>query len=533
MDFKKILFNLKPQLSLGFIFLLSFGIFFYLQPEARLIDPDSFYHTKLTTILRDWGILHEFPWTQSSLYRNIFTDYHLGYHLLLIPFLSIFHSDLLGIQVATIFFASLTITTVIWCLYRWRVPWWGIGALLLLTAEPLLFRLSLAKAPSIGVGAAILGYYLITQRRITWLFWWSWFFVWLYGAWPLLLVMAIVFIAVDSLSTLKSKEFVYNSLFKIVFEKVKVWIKQVFDNKNKKLLGVVLLGCLAGLVINPYFPTNIIYLKQLFTMALVAYHSFIGIGAEWYPPNVYFLLNGIAYLLIPWLLLTIISVANIKKQTNVSESTWILVLIFIFYTLRARRQVEYLVPFFVLSSALMWRDNWVLISNIKNWKVFYGWLPDWIRKKWVMILVAVYLLVVIPWGMVGSVLSVRKDLQGGYGFNVLRNAAGWLKNNTPANSIVFQSDWGTFPLLWYDNTHNLYLTGVDQTFMYEYDHEKHKLWVEVTKGKNNNPYNIAHDVFNASYYLLEKKFPAALVWINKDKRFKKVYQDSEVIIFAL
>ena len=47
--------------------------------------------------------------------------------------------------------------------------------------------------------------------------------------------------------------------------------------ENFKLVGVVAAGCVVGLVINPYFPTNLLYLKQLFTMALVAYRKFIGI----------------------------------------------------------------------------------------------------------------------------------------------------------------------------------------------------------------------------------------------------------------
>ncbi|MDZ4229854.1 MAG: hypothetical protein U1C53_01830, partial [Candidatus Veblenbacteria bacterium] len=190
----------QPWFQLAAAFVVALAIFAWLQPPGLLADPDSWYHARLTSMMRDGGLVWEFPWTQASLYRTIFIDHHFLYHALLIPFVSLAPNDLGGLQLATVLFAALSATAVAWCLLRWRVPWWGVGMLVLLTSAPFLFRLSLAKAPSLAIGVALVAYYLITERRLGGLFFWTWFFVWFYSAWPLVVVMTAVFIAVSALS---------------------------------------------------------------------------------------------------------------------------------------------------------------------------------------------------------------------------------------------------------------------------------------------------------------------------------------------
>jgi len=542
----------RPALGLVLVFLVALAVFSYLQPPGRLADPDSFYHVGLTTLLRDGGVLREFPWTQSSLYRQIFIDHHWGYHLLLLPFVSLL-PGLSGLQLATTVFAALTITACAWCLMKWRVPWWGAGVVLLLTAGPLLFRLSLGKAPALGVGVAVLGYYLITARKYGWLFWWSWFFTWLYSAWPLLLVMAVVYVAVESMSNDESK---YNQLDKFsIFNfqfllnqpnlKIKnyslkivswltVFIKKFLAQQNLYLFGVIIAGYAAGLIINPYFPTNLLYLKQLFAMALVAYRKFIGVGGEWYPYGPAELAANLAYPILIWLLATVAAALTWSRQSVLSRTTWVLAVVFLLYTLRARRQVEYLTPWLVLSIGLMVRDAWDKRVNLGElWQEFCSWLPWWLSGRLVLGFLGVYLLLLVPWGLWRGVASAREGLATGFQFSRLASASTWLKQNTPSGSIVFQNDWGGFPILFYHNTHNYYLTGLDQTFMYEYDRDHYWQWVGVTTALRHDVYEVARNTFQTSYVLLDKQYPAMLTWINRDDRIRKVYEDSEAIIFKL
>lgn len=510
------------RLSLWLTFAVSLVMFAWFQAAPALADPDGFYHVRLTTMLRDQGVVREFPWTQSSLYKDIFIDHHLGYHLLLMPFVSVLPNELVGAKVGTAVFAALTVLAAAWVMRRWRVPWWGIGVLLLLTAGPFNFRLSLVRAPSIGVGAAIIGYYLITERKLGWLFLWSWFFAWLYSAWPLLIVMALVSAAVESAGKLK--------------QGWRAALAHAFHKSNWLLLGAVLGGSAAGLLSSPYFPTNLLYLKQLFTMALVSYHKFIGIGAEWYPYGATDLPADIAYPLLAWLGATAVAIAGLRRQGALSRTTWVMAAVFLLYTLRARRQVEYLTPWLVMSAGLILRDSvsvWSLAELRKRWGVFHSWLPEWLKGKFVLGFIAVYLAILVPWGLWRGVSRTYYEIRGSIPITHMAPAAVWLEKNTPPRSIVFQTDWGSFPELFFYNTHNYYLTGLDQTFMYEYNRDHFWQWVNVTTGKRHDVYEVARNTFGAAYLLLEKQYPDMLVWVNRDERFHRVYEDGAVIIYSL
>jgi hypothetical protein len=397
-----------------------------------------------------------------------------------------------------------------------------VGVVLLLTSSPFLFRLSLGKAPSIGVGVAFVAFYLIVERKVGWLFWWTWFFTWLYSAWPLTLVMAGLYVLVDAFNFPKLSG--------------RLVLKQLFSNPNLKLVGAVVAGCTAGLLINPYFPTNLLYLKQLFTMALVSYNKFIGIGAEWYPYDPFELPGYIAYPLLAWLLTTCVGVFSFKRQSTLARTSWLMALVFLAYTFRARRQVEYLVPWLVLSSGLTFRD-WLGSDLRAAWAAIRTkaetWQPDWMKLGLVRKVVVVYLIILIPIGLFHGVESAKESLRRGFSFTTLQGASRWLVQNTPANSVVFQTDWGTFPMLFYRNTHNYYLTGLDQTFMYEYNRDAYWDWVRVTSGDSSDAYRVVHDVFNASYVLVEKRVGIILRVLQHDARFHKVYEDDEAFVFTL
>ncbi|MBI5466345.1 MAG: hypothetical protein HY974_03590, partial [Candidatus Kerfeldbacteria bacterium] len=267
---------------------------------------------------------------------------------------------------------------------------------------------------------------------------------------------------------------------------------------------------------------------------LVAYRKFISVGGEWYPYSPTELAANLAYPILIWLLATVAAVATRKQQTNLSRATWLMTVIFLFYTLRARRQVEYLTPWLILSSGLILRDAWDRIVSVKKlWSDFISWLPSWLAGRFVLGFLGLYLAVLVPWGLWRGVQSARAGLGQGLPFAKLQGAAQWLKGNTPSRSIVFQTNWGSFPALLYHNAHNYYLTGLDQTFTYEYNRDHYWQWVDTTKGKRPDVFEVARGAFGASYVLLEKTYPAMLYWLNRDSRFRKMYEDKEAIIFSM
>ncbi len=509
--------------------LLTLAIFLWLQSPATLSDPDSFYHAGISVMMRDQGLIVDFPWTQSSLYKLFFIDHHFLYHVFLIPFVSIFN-PLAGIKIATAIFATLSTLSVLWLLKKNNIKglvWW---LLIMLTNSLFLFRMSLGKAPSLTLLILIVSYYLINQYKYKSIFLWSWLFIWFYSAWPLLLVFTAITTTVESITDAYA---VIKNTGSSLFSFFKLIIKNFFNKKNILLWASVILGLTVGLVTNPYFPTNLIYLKYLFTMSITPYYKIIQIGSEWYSWDLFEIMEHSALPILVWTLSSIFFFATLKKQEKFSLVSWLTSLVLIIMTMRARRQIEYMVPWLVISSALAWKDGLGKSSLHDLWKEFISWLPKILRKKIFIYIIGGYLLIILPLGVYKEVATTYTSLASGYKMSHLEKASTWLKNNAGVGEIVFNNSWSSFPMLFYYNPHNLYLTGLDQTFMYEFDKNKHQLWTEAVDGKRSDYYEIAKNEFHASWLLLEKKHPKSLYILNRDPRFQKVYQDDEAIIYKL
>lgn len=509
-----------PWLGWSIAFTAAVAVFVYVQPSNMFADPDTFYHTRLTQMLRDQGLITAFPWTTASLYREVFIDHHLGYHLLALPIMSLWNDPLAGMRATTVLFAVLSVMAVVFLLRRWACPWWGIGLVLLLTTAPFVFRLSLVKAPSLAIGVAAIAYLLVAERRLGWLFIYAWFWVWFYSSWPLLVIMTGAIVLVGALRQWQRGAVAV--------------LRQMFASDNLKLGAVVVGGIACGLVVNPYFPENLTYLSQLLGMALTPYHKFIGIGGEWYPYHPADLPAYLAYPILVWLVSTVAAAFTLRRQTDLSRASWLLAVFFFAYTFRARRQAEYLTPWLVLSSGLMLRDAGAgQLAVTRFWDTFRGWVPQWMKRRTAAVVILGYLIIVVPWGLVHGVMGAKRGLDYGFSRGTMAGAASWLERASQPGDVVFQSDWGTFPMLWYHNQKNLYLTGLDQTFMYEYNHELYQTWKSLTGGERRDVSGVARDQFGARYVLIEKRTPAMLVWANRDPGLKKVYEDIESIVYEV
>ncbi len=65
----------------------------------------------------------------------------------------------------------------------------------------------------------------------------------------------------------------------------------------------------------------------------------------------------------------------------------------------------------------------------------------------------------------GSISPARAAIDRSKPYGLYANASAWLEKNTPSSSRVFQTDWDDFPRLFFYNTHNTYLIGLDPTYL--------------------------------------------------------------------
>lgn len=499
----------ERKFSYFLILIVAFLIFFYFQSSLTFADPDAFYHAKMAVLIKERGIIRDFPWTQFSLYKNHYIDHHFLYHLFLLPFV-IFLDPLMGLKAATLLFSVLSIFLFYWFLKKFKIKFAFFYSFLLLLTNIFVFRLSLGKAPVVSLIFLILGTYFIFKNKNIALSVLSFLYVWLYSAWPLILFFALIYSVVGF----------------ILF-----FFKKVSGKPSLKSLFFCSAGLLSGIIINPYFPKNLIYYRQIFKMALIPYHKIIEIGAEWYSCNFIDLAFDAPFIFILLAVALVLFFIFFKKQ---SQKTFFLLFISLFlfvYTLKARRQAEYFIPFAVSFCAFSLNDSLKGIVLKDYWLKF---LEIFKKRKILIGGLLAYFFIAAPFTAIDSAIKTKEILTRRFDFNKLKKASLWLKENTPEKSIVFQSHWGIFPMLFFYNTHNYYLTGLDQTFMYEYNKELYWLWRDIVTGKKReNIYQIIKYKFNSSYVLADKENLVFNNSLKRDKRFKEIYKDEEVVLYQL
>ena len=124
-------------------------------------------------------------------------------------------------------------------------------------------------------------------------------------------------------------------------------------------------------------------------------------------------------------------------------------------------------------------------------------------------------------------------MDGAKPYGLYANASLWLEKNTPAGSRVFQTDWDDFPRLFYYNTHNTYLIGLDPTYLQLYDASLYDQWVAITQGDVENPSQVIATVFDSRYVHTDLNHKDFLKVAERDEGLAEVYRDDQAVIFKV
>ena len=544
------------------VFLLSLLFFGYFQLTPTLADPDSFYHAKTALLIKNQGIIKEFPWLQYTILKDNYIDHHLLYHILLVPFL-IFFSPLIGIKIAVVIFSSLSVLFFYWLLKKFKISYPFLYIFLLLTSAPWLFRLNLAKAQPLSLIILFLSVYFLFQKKYLYLFLISFIYVWTYNGWPLIIIWLFSYLLAYFIHQIYFSE--ENYLKKIThllpFKKKTNGLKKIAYyfyktiKENKYSLLSVFGGIIAGIIINPYFPKNLFfYWVHIFKIGVINQAEKLHAGVEWYPyPGREFIYGTITILII-WIFSFIWYSERFKKKSVKTLSLGIFSLFFFLYTLKSRRNIEYFIPFALLFTAFSLKDFWLSI----NWLEFGEKIKETFfqgKKRFLSSLLATYLILFslffVANYFVKGIKEVRNELANGFPLTKFQKSAEWLEKNTPKHSLIFHSCWTDTPFLFYYNTHNYYLVGLDPTFMYQYNKELFWQWLNITQGnppltypysekikenKEKFNYDLAKIIkknFRSSYVFINKDHPAMKENIEKNKKFKLIYQDKEATIYQI
>lgn len=360
--------KLKLFTLLFFIFVILYSA--ALHTAATFNDPDSFYHARITELMTEKReIITEFPWLPFTAFSQSFIDHHLAYHLFLAPFIALW-GTVWGIKIATVI-AFVAVIAAVYALMahviitdRTRrnvipsgaersrgIPLAGqlsgflaYGSerqrfLILLFTASLFFndifilRMNLEKIPAVSLLWLLGGTYAILAGKRMIVFFFSFFFVWLHGAWPLLPILAILYVLADRCS------------------------------RHSLAIGAAsVLGASAGLIINPYFPQNIsFYFVQIFQVAVVTYDKLFEVGSEWYPAGANIIAWGTGATMVS-VTATVVFVfkkafahgnEKLSHRTSAERFFFLATLLFFLLTLKSSRHGEYFVPFATIFGTLV------------------------------------------------------------------------------------------------------------------------------------------------------------------------------------
>jgi hypothetical protein len=86
-------------------------------------------------------------------------------------------------------------------------------------------------------------------------------------------------------------------------------------------------------------------------------------------------------------------------------------------------------------------------------------------------------------------------------------------------------------MLFYFNTHNTYLVGLDPDFMRVKDEKLFRKWEAITQGKVPHPEEAILKEFSCEYVFTDNKHSDFLAVIKQSPRMEKVYSDPFISIY--
>jgi hypothetical protein len=204
---------------------------------------------------------------------------------------------------------------------------------------------------------------------------------------------------------------------------------------------------------------------------------------------------------------------------------------------QSRRFIEYFPPFALIFAAFAWSP---LLEAESGDTRSTAWisrlrasLPGAGRASLRQLVnVGILLLFLVP-GVFLTLRAAQASIKTSRPYTLFEGASTWLKENTPPGSRVFQTDWDDFPRLFYFNTHNTYLVGLDPTYMQLYNPALYDLWVDVTKGDVERPSEVIYNRFGARYVVSDLSHRDFIRQAERDTGLEDVYRDNEAVIFAL
>lgn len=498
----------SPWFQGGLVFLAALAWLSWLQPWGAFGDPDSFYHAKMAGLMLQQGPVMDFPWLDLTTLGKNYVNQNFFYHLLLIPFVSLF-GMFQGTQIATVIFGSLFVLAIYaacrW--YRVPVPWFW--SLLLLTMPVMGTRLTWAKSGAVVQILFLFGLLAVAKRK-TWLaFLISVLYALSHGGWVMLLVCQALYLSGE-------------------------WATARFGfgerGRGETLRGLrVLVASAAGIAVGCLLHPNrgalgSFLLTQVISVGVVNPIGQVPLGGEWYAPD---FVDQVGFWLMPLVVLVLIAFGWMFARRALDRASakqavgYLAALAFPFaWSLRSVRFQEYAAPILVMCLAL-------LAAQIDG----RAWLQKWraLFPRWVGVVAMVSALSLVALqasDMRGMIHLYAKP------FFRLEPAMRMVRELAEPGERIAHSSWDIFPELFALDDRFRYVSGLDPTFLLDEHPEISKPYTDLFFGNvTSGAYELIHDVLGSHVVLVDRRDYAFESTLLLDRRFKPVYYDEQAAVF--
>lgn len=468
----------------------------------NIIGEDGYYHIKVAALIREHGPRLEFPWLRFTILNPAaYTDHHLLFHLLQAPF------TVLDLASAAKLSAAVFATLGLWGCYllmaangvRWPLAWL---VALLAVAHTFLWRHAMARPQSLALLLMAGVLWLTFTDRPRWLLPLGFVSAWLFDGFILPLTIPAAALAAA-----------------LVLERRLVW----------QPLAALALGTVLGLVIHPYAPRNIVFAAlHLLPKSGLGLTEEVPVGVEWYPygPDIFTRRLGVTFLVMVLGLLPVLARLWRRQSPGVPCLTLtFLALGFLALQVRSQRIIEYYPAFAVLLAAWSW-SFLGLPALERRLSLPSRWRP------WALLLACLLLAAWLGWAVTLARRQASAAPINGQ-ISSYRDGAAWLVANTPPGSLVFNTDWDDFPQLFFYDTHNVYVVGLDPTYLSLYDLELYRLWRAVSSGALANPSSIIRERFGAAYVFTDTLHERFLQVAAADPGLEEVFRSPTAVIYRV
>ena len=426
------------------VYLVSLLIFGALQFQSPYLPgTDGYYHIKFAYLMRQNGILWEFPWATVSLWTEHFSDKEFLYHLYLIPF-TYFSNLVTGIKVATVLLAALAVTSfyAIVKSNAVRYPFFWYLALISSGAY-FLCRANIPRPQVISITLALWAIHFVINHKLKALFAITFIYTWSYTAGHL----PLIFAAIASLV--------------IFFDEFRLeW----------KTPTAALAGFLAGMLIHPYFPDNfIIFWIQNFEILWkgAGDNVDLAMGGEFKAMSTKTMLFTSTTVVLGLISVLVTALWSPRKIDSKTKQVFAIALALFILTCIVQRFAEYSHPALILFFGMYFSP--IVLEKFPQGVSSIPKTP---------LLLGLIILGILIDRSIDSTIPYFRIPPNDYKY-----AALYLKNHTEEDEVVFTCDWDDTPNLFYENHKNRYIIFLDPNFMYLWKPEEWKKWSDLAAGR--------------------------------------------------